>query len=112
MRPEQNQPYKIYLVGGRSFTVYLEYDEQMKESYPAYPDFEERPEYTGEGRPFATSAQESCSYYRLSAPAQRPTGDCGGCAWFQREATPYDPIGICLCDARRRENKSNKEGRK
>ena len=109
MCSERNQPYKVYRVGGRSFPVYLEYDEQMRESYPAYPDFEERPEYTDEGRPFATSAQESCPYYRPRAPEQPSTGDCGGCAWFHREETPYDPIGVCMCEVRRRENKSEGE---
>jgi hypothetical protein len=52
----------VYRAGGREFPVYLEYDEQLDESYPAYPDFEERPEYTGEGRPFATAEQESCPH--------------------------------------------------
>jgi hypothetical protein len=109
MHPEQKQPYKIYRAGGRSFPIYLEYDEQMEAGYPAYPDFEERPEYTGEGRPFATSAQESCTCYRPKAPEQPSTGDCGGCAWFYREETPYDPIGVCMCDGRRRGNESQKE---
>ncbi len=40
MRSEQKRPYKIYRAGGRSFPIYLEYDEQLKESYPSYPDFE------------------------------------------------------------------------
>jgi hypothetical protein len=103
MGREQKKPYNVCRAGGRSFPVYLEYDEQLDESYPAYPDFEERPEYTDEGRPFATSAQESCPCYRSRAPEQPPTGDCGGCGWFFREQTPYDPIGICMCDARRRQ---------
>jgi len=79
MCPEQKQPYKICRVGGRSFSIYLEYDEQMEESYPAYPDFEEHPEYTDEGRPFAMSAQESCPHAKPGAPDGTPTGDCGGC---------------------------------
>lgn len=49
MHLEQKQPYKVYLAGDRRFPVCLEYDEQADESYPAYPDFEERPEYTGKG---------------------------------------------------------------
>jgi len=115
MKPEQNRPYKICRVGGRSFLIYLEYDEQLKESYPAYPDFEENPEYTDEGRPFATAEQESCPYSKPKVPDSPLPGDCGGCGWFYREKTPYDPIGICKCDARRRENKENKsesEGKK
>jgi hypothetical protein len=109
MRLEQNQPYKVYLVGGRTFPVYLEYNEQFEESYPAYPDFEENPEYTAEGRPFAMSAQESCPDCKPRAPERTPPGDCGGCGWFHREQTPYDPIGVCMCDARRRKNETNKD---
>ena len=37
MEPEQKRLYKVYRAGGRSFPVYLEYDEQLRESYPAYP---------------------------------------------------------------------------
>ena len=104
MAPEQKRPYRTYRAGDRSFPVYLEYDDQLDESYPAYPDFEERPEYTDEGRPFATAGQESCSHAKPSAPDKDPPGDCGGCGWFCREQTPYAPIGICMSDARRRKH--------
>ena len=102
MRPEQKQPYKVYRVGGRRFPIYLEYDDQLDESYPAYPDFEANPEYTEEGRPFATAEQESCPHRKPNAPGGPPPSDCGGCGWFHREETPIDPIGVCICDALRR----------
>lgn len=102
MDPEQKRPYKVCRVVGRSFPIYLEYDEQLQESYPVYPDFEECPEYTSEGRPFATAGQESCSHCKPSAPGKPLPSDCGGCGWFYREQTPYDPIGVCMCDARQR----------
>ena len=103
------QPYKVIRAGGRSFPIFLEYDEQMQESYPTYPDFEECPEYTEEGRPFATAQQESCPYGKPKAPGEPPPGDCGGCGWFSRELTPYDPIGVCMCDDLRRDTKSETE---
>lgn len=99
--PDAKQPYKICRVGGRIFPIYQEYDEQLKESYPAYPDFEKYPEYTDEGRPFATAEQESCPYCKPKAPGKPISGDCGGCGWFHRDETPYDPIGICMCEALR-----------
>lgn len=102
MRPEQKQPYKVYRVGGRSFPIHLEYDDNLQETYPAYPDFEAHPEYTEEGRPFATAEQESCPHCKPNGPGEYLPGDCGGCGWFQREKTPCDPIGICMCDALRR----------
>jgi hydrogenase maturation factor len=101
MKQEEKHLHKIYRVGGRSFSVYLEYDEQMGESYLAYPDFEEHPEYTEEGRPFVTAVQESCPCAKARAPGEERPGDCSGCGWFFRENTPYDPIGICMCDTRR-----------
>jgi len=109
MRSTRKQPNRICRAGGRSFHIYLEYDEQMQESHPAYPDFEEHPEYTGEGRPFATAQQESCPYCKPKASGKPPPGDCGGCGWFFREQTPYDPIGVCMCDALRRDAKSETE---
>jgi len=102
MSRHKKQPYKVYRAGGRSFPVYLEYDRRMGEGYPAYPDFEEHPAYTREGRPFATAEQESCPHRKPGAPGKPLPGDCGGCGWFYREQTPYDPIGICMCGARRK----------
>jgi hypothetical protein len=109
MREEEKRPYRVYTAGGRSFPIYLERDEETVERYPAYPDFEQCPEYTEEGRPFATSAQESCPHGKPKTPGEPPPDDCGSCGWFYREQTPYDPIGICLCDARRREPNSKEE---
>jgi hypothetical protein len=110
MEPEQKQPYKVFRVGSRSFHVYLEYDEQLQESYPAYPDFEECPEYTNDGRPFATAEQESCIQRMSNDPSRPLPGDCGGCGWFYRENSPYDLIGICTCKALQREIIENKAG--
>lgn len=109
MAPEQKRPYKTYCVGGRSFPVYLEYDKQLEEGYPAYPDFEQHPEHTADGKPFATAEQESCPHCMPGAPGKSPPGDCGGCGWFYRERTPHDPIGICMCDALRCKNEAEKE---
>lgn len=112
MGKEEKQLYKVCRAGGRCFPIYLEYYEQLGESYPVYPNFTEHPEYTDKGRPFALSAQESCPHARPNAPGKPAPGDCGGCGWFHRGNTPYDPIGVCLCDARRREIKSEEEERK
>lgn len=96
--PEQ-KPYKIYRAGGRCFPIYREYDEQLQESYPVYPDFEKNPAYTDDGRPFKTAEQESCPHRKPGVPGKPSPADCGGCGWFHREETPCDPIGICMCDA-------------
>ena len=107
--PEDQSLFRIFSAGGKNFPVYLAFDEESGESYPLYPDFEMTPEYTEDGRPFATAEQEHCPYAK-PAVADMPTpGDCGGCGWFYREHTPYDPIGICMCGSRRRDPGERKE---
>jgi len=102
MRFEKKQAYKIYRAGGKLFPVCLEFDEQLGESYPVYPDFEMHPEFTDNGRPFATAGQESCPHCKPKSTENPSPSDCGCCGWFHREETPYDPIGVCMCDALRR----------
>lgn len=110
MGGKSKKPYRVFRAGGRRFPVYLEYDEQLQESYPAYPNFADRPEYTDEGRPFATAEQESCPHCKPRGHGSPLPGDCGGCAWFYRDKSPYDPIGICRCDQRRKP-KTEEEGK-
>ncbi|KXL52244.1 hypothetical protein CLNEO_24090 [Anaerotignum neopropionicum] len=58
MKEKEKHLHKVYQVEDHSFPVYREYDSQLDESYPVFPDFEECPEYTAEGRPFATAVQD------------------------------------------------------
>ncbi len=106
MRKEQKSPDRIIRVGGKEFQLYNYYDESLKEELLNLPDFHERPEYTREGRPFALAVQESCEYGRDDNDKNNPDpGDCGGCAFFRREGTPGDAIGICTCDELKREQR-------
>ena len=99
MKRYQRRPDRVVHAGGREFRLFKEYDDSLKEEILKFPDFDESPEYTIEGRPFATSAQESCEYGKSGEP-DGPC-DCGGCGWFFREA-PYDPIGVCMRGERKR----------
>ena len=95
-------------MGGREFKIYREYDDLVGHDVGLYPDFREHPEYTAEGRPFATSTDEGCPHGKPKKPESAEPGeygtygDCGGCVYFHREETPWDIIGVCLCNARRR----------
>lgn len=91
---------KICRAGGREFRLYQEYDEVTRTRFFVYPEFEEHPEYTDEGRPFSTAEREGCPHYRSVTAEEPDTGDCGGCGSFYRES-PYDIIGVCMCDALR-----------
>jgi hypothetical protein len=102
--PDDKSPFRIFCVGGKSFPICLAFDEQSGESYPLYPDFEATPEYTDDGQPFATAEQERCPCAKPATAGLPTPGDCGGCGWFYREHTPYDPIGICTCGSRRRDS--------
>ena len=81
---KQKQPHKIFRVGGKEFHLYKKYDDCLKETILDYPDFEETPEYTNEGRPFSTSAQESCPNANSRDPDSHDPSDCGGCMFFHR----------------------------
>ena len=97
--PNANRPFQIVSVGGHTFEIFEEYDNDLEMTILSYPDFEENPVFTSEGRPFATAAQESCSHNVSQADKEAASDDCGGCHWFYRETSPIDLIGICMCDA-------------
>ena len=99
----QKQLWKIFNVGGREFRIDREYDQEVDESYPVYPDFMENPEYTDDGRPFTTAEHEGCHHYRPAVSEDPETDDCGGCFWFRRDETPYDIIGVCMCNTLKHE---------
>jgi hypothetical protein len=106
---EQKQPWKICRVGGREFRIYTVYDAQEHAEHPVYPDFWQNPEHTDTGRPFTSAVYDSCFHYKPRAPGAPVTDDCGGCGWFYREETPYDIIGICMCDVLQNKAYSKKE---
>jgi len=98
----KNEPDRIVYTGGKEFRLYKYYDELSGDEILDYPNFQESPEYTSDGRPFTLAVQESCEYGRDDNDSNDPDpGDCGGCVWFHREAA-YDPIGVCMCEEIRR----------
>ena len=102
---KKTEPDAVFNVGGREFRLYKYYDAAAQQEMLNYPDFDESPEYTDEGRPFRLAVLESCKYGKDgSDPDGEGPGDCGGCGFFQREQTPYDPIGVCMCDELRMKN--------
>jgi len=105
---QKNEPDKIVYAGGREFRLYRYKDEFDGKYILDLPDFDENPEYTGEGRPFTLNVQDSCVYARSRDPAGNDPGDCGGCGWFHREE-PYAPIGVCMCDELRQTMPQPKE---
>jgi len=102
---QKNKPDKIVRAGGKEFWLYRYYEESDGSYILDLPDFDESPEYTGDGRPFVLAVQESCGYGKDDNDPDNPDpGDCGCCGWFHRDE-PHAPIGVCMCNAMKRENK-------
>ena len=95
---ERKEPDRIIRTGGREFRLYKYYDDALGEELINYPNFQENPEYTDDGRPFVLAIQERCSAGRSNDPKNPDPGDCSGCIWLYLEA-PTDTIGVCMCDA-------------
>ena len=98
---QERSLYRVFRAGGREFRIYHEYIPQMGKSYPAYPDFVERPEYTADGRPFALHVQEGCPLGRCREGGGPEPENCGLCRYFCREAADI-PIGVCSHEGMRR----------
>ena len=101
-RPEKTAPGDIIRAGGREFRLQRVYDESSGEYLLDYPDFEENPEYTDDGRPFTLLVRESCRYVQSVDPNDPDPGNCGGCILFRWERAPNDAIGVCMCEPLRR----------
>jgi len=104
----EKQPDMICRAGGREFRLFREYDELTENEVLIYPDFKETPEYTDEGRAFRTAGDGGCACGEPQNPGDREDGgydaygECGGCTFFHREETPWDVIGVCMCESLRR----------
>ena len=104
---ERKEPDRIVRTGGCEFHLYKYYDDSLGEELINYPDFQENPEYTSDGRPFVLTIQECCPMGKSNDPKNPNPGDCSGCVWLCLEA-PADAIGVCMCDALQREQNKEK----
>ncbi len=96
--------YKEIEIEGVLFSIYYGYstEEEKKKNWepaPQYPVFEEHPQYTARGFPFANSFQDCCEHYVPIAP-RKSDHWCFNCKLFDRREFF---IGICTCEKRRKE---------
>lgn len=100
--PQEGTLYKILQVQGSVFELYYGYYEERDRQNPAvepmpiYPDFLNKPQYTGDGYAFVTKMQDACRHYEGKAIHCR---DCGECAYYFHG---QELLGICTCQANRR----------
>lgn len=84
--------YKIINIYGRTFEIrygyYEEYERELGEPIPIYPNFKENPVYTADGKLFVTQMQEICGY----GSSKFKEGFCADCKYFKQGE---DLIGVC-----------------
>ena len=96
--------YKRIEIEGVTFLIYYGYSTEKEKEHgwepaPQYPAFEEVPQYTPDGRPFANPCQDCCEYYDPIAP-RKSDNWCFNCKLFDKRE---QMIGICTCEKRKLE---------
>lgn len=86
--------YKLIKVYDREFDLrygyYEEFERDIGEPIPIYPDFLKEPIYTADGRPFVTAMQDVCGEYSGS-------GNDNVCFSCEHYEAGEELIGICKC---------------
>lgn len=80
---------KTFDVAGDRLQVPYRYDEQAALWLGQFPDFEEHPRYTPEGRPWKSVVTAGCPY------ATGAYDDCGSCTYLVK-GDAQDIIGVCF----------------
>lgn len=95
--------YKKIEIEGVVFEIYYGYGSEEErlngwEITPQYPIFDEHPQYTPKGYPFATAYQNCCDDYQPIRRGKQDNKWCFNCRLFDRKER-Y--IGICRCEKRK-----------
>ena len=95
--------YKTFEIEGVTFEIYYGYESESErlrgwEPSPMYPDFAERPQYTGEGIPFTLAYADICEHYD---PIEKSSEEewCANCSFFDKKE---ECVGLCRCNERRK----------
>ncbi|MBR3784947.1 MAG: hypothetical protein IKJ77_00860 [Firmicutes bacterium] len=92
---------RAFHVDGDVCEVTFVYDEDFGKYFGDYPDFEETPKWTPEGKPWVTAMEGGCEHGTSRVHANKTCFDCGSCIYFRRENTG-DLIGVCDYEGNRR----------
>lgn len=85
----QRDKLKTFHVDGDLLTVQYHYDERADVFIGQFPEFEEEPRYTPNGRPWKSVVSVGCPY------ATGEFDDCGSCSYLIREGS-RDIAGVCF----------------
>ena len=85
---------RSYCFDGDICDVVFRLSESCGKYIGEYPDFEEYPRYTPEGRKWITALQTACRHSQNKYSESMPCEDCGSCLFFIKEQQG-DLIGVC-----------------
>ena len=94
------KPGRIVRVFGCEFHLFNYLEDGDPQKYLDLPQFYEYPEYTDDGRPFASMGQEPCACSQPRDPDDDRFFECCECKYFMQDDPP-DIIGVCMCDERK-----------
>ena len=101
--------YKVVTIHDVRFELrygyYEEFEREIGEPIPIYPDFKRSPQYTSEGYPFVTQMQELCEH----GESRFQEGCCADCHHFVDEGELF---GICNCSENRKIQESSNPQRR
>lgn len=80
---------KTFHIDGDLLTVSYYYDEDAKIFIGQFPEFDDEPRYTPNGRPWKSAVSIGCPH------AAGAYDDCGSCPYLIK-AGPQDIIGVCF----------------
>jgi len=95
---------RVFKIDDDTCEVIFYYDEAFKKYFGDYPDFDETPKFTPEGKPWVTAMESGCGAGVSKSNHKETCFDCGSCLYFRRE-NPGDLIGICDCPEKRKKSK-------
>lgn len=101
--PREGDLYRLVHIGGVTFPIfygyYEDFERELHEPIPLYPDLLREPAYTEAGVPIVTGMQDICCYYNGAE-----NGDsCISCGYFE---IAEDLFGLCACP----QNKNTSRG--
>ncbi len=79
---------RLFTIDGDTVEIKSVYDAEIGQYIYDYPDFNENPRITPDGRRWVNVTNDNCPY------ADEEYGDCGSCRFFRSE-NEGDLIGVC-----------------
>lgn len=90
----QKKKVRIFCFHDDELEVLFAYNDECEKYFGEYPDFEETPRFTRNGRPWVNAVQDACVHGISQHHPHAQCMDCSSCVFFHKEI-PDDLIGVC-----------------